>query len=108
VVAAEARPAVARGHSDRAEETQVVELEDHGRPAGAGRLERARAEEREHVVHVGHVGLELAGGGAHVVLVAPPAEQGKSGCRAGYLARAALQEGVRNRGAAHRVELELD
>ena len=46
-----------------------MELEQHGGAGVAGRLKRARAEQRQHVVHVHDLGAELARGGSHVVLV---------------------------------------
>ena len=82
MVAAEAGAAVAGGHADRAEETQVVEVHEHGRPRCAGRLEAARPGQRQHVVHVHHVGVQLAGRGLHVVLVAASAQEREGRLRA--------------------------
>ena len=79
VVAAKARPAVARRHADRAEEPQVVEVHDDGRPRGARLLERARPEQRERVVEVDDVGAERPRRRGDVVLVAAASEQRERG-----------------------------
>ena len=61
VVAAEARPAVARRHADRAEEAQVVQVEHHGGAGLSGGGEGPGAERGQHVVHVHHVGARGRG-----------------------------------------------
>ena len=82
MVAAKAGAAVACRHADGAEEPQVVEVHEHGCSGRARRLEAARPGQRQHVVHVHHVGVQLARRGLHVVLVAASAEERESRLRA--------------------------
>ncbi len=107
VVAAKAGTAVARGHADRAEEAHVVQLEDDPRAGLARGGERARAEQRQHVVEVHDVGSQLHGGGGHVVLVAPAAPERSRRAAAADLGRAALEQRVDDPGAAKRSQLQL-
>ena len=110
VMAAKAGAAVARGHADRAEEAQVVELhDDASRPAPRAASQGARARQRQHVVHVHHVGARARGrrpprrprrGRRAAARARPPgARRRRSGAPA---ARAPRRRGAGRRAAARR------
>ncbi len=56
--AAKAGAAVAGGDGDRAEQAQVVQVQHHPRTGRASGGQALRADQRLHVVHVHHVGLQ--------------------------------------------------
>ncbi len=105
--AAKARAAVARGHADRAEEAQVVEMEHHARPGRPCGRQAAGAEQRQHVVHVHHVGREGAHGIGQALLAVSAAEQGGRRPHPAHLAGAPLHQGVLHPGRAQRAQLQL-
>ena len=85
-----------------------MQVENYGGARGAGGGQRSGAEDGEHVVHVHDVGIELARGGLHVVLVAAAAQQRERGMRARHRCRAPLEDGVRDVGIEQGGCLQLD
>ena len=73
--AAKARRAVPVGDADRAEESEVVQVQDRPRAGAAGRGQRAPAEHRMEVVGVDDVGPQAPHRRRHLVGLDPAAEQ---------------------------------
>jgi hypothetical protein len=103
--AAEARLAVAEGDRDRAEQAEVVEVQ-HDLGAGLPRgRERARAEQRVHVVDVDDRRPEVAHGGCDLPRPLPAREHRPRRAQLPRLRRVAEQRGVLDPGAVERGEL---
>ena len=105
--AAKARRAVAEAGGDRAEQAEVVEVEDDAGAGVARGLQGPGAEQGVDVVEVGDVGAGSANGIRHLVLVHAAAQQGGRRARSGNV-RAVAEEGrVLDAGVLECRELQL-
>jgi hypothetical protein len=83
-------------------------MEDDPRPSAARGGQRARAEQRLHVVYVDDVGFELANGGGHLLLTRAAAQQRRRRLSSARAGGAPLEQAVGDAGALERTELELN